>query len=160
MLTIIDADLNNPAHGKAIFDLLNHYAQDPMGGAEPLSEYCRDNLITELRKRSTIHMVLAYWGDQAAGVMTCIEGFSTFAAKPLLNVHDVAVHSAFRGKGIARAMFAHVDQLAQRLGCCKITLEVLQGNRPALALYTDVGFVQYELDPSTGGAILMQKKLM
>ncbi len=56
-------------------------------------------------------------------------------------------------------MLAHIEQLALQRGCCKITLEVLPGNTPAHALYTDVGFGSYELDPALGGAIMMQKKL-
>ncbi len=38
-------------------------------------------------------------------------------------------------------------------------LEVLQGNRIAMELYSKVGFAQYELDPASGGAIFMQKRL-
>ncbi|MCY2980931.1 MAG: hypothetical protein NTU79_19875 [Planctomycetota bacterium] len=39
------------------------------------------------------------------------------------------------------------------------TLEVLQGNRIAMELVSKVGFVQYELDPTSVGAIFMQKRL-
>jgi ribosomal protein S18 acetylase RimI-like enzyme len=159
MLNIINADLNNSQHAHAVLQLLNDYACDPMGGAEALSEFCRANLITELKKRDNIHVVLAFADGQAAGLSICIEGFSTFACQPLLNIHDLAVSIAFRGQGIARKMLAHIEQLARQRSCCKITLEVLQGNKPAHALYSDVGFAGYELDPALGGAIMMQKKL-
>gem|GEM_PF-3317822 len=38
-------------------------------------------------------------------------------------------------------------------------LEVLQGTRIAMALVSKVGFAQYELDPTSVGAIFMQKRL-
>jgi ribosomal protein S18 acetylase RimI-like enzyme len=159
MLTIINADLNNPAHGTAIVQLLNAYACDPMGGAEPLSDFCQANLVAELKKRAAIAVVLAFVDEQPAGLSICIEGFSTFACQPLLNIHDIAVVKEFRGLGIGRKMLAHIEQLALQRGCCKITLEVLPGNTPAHSLYKDVGFGSYELDPALGGAIMMQKKL-
>ncbi len=102
MLNIINADLNNPVHGTAIVHLLNAYACDPMGGAEPLSDFCQANLITELKKRATVVVVLAFVDEQPAGLSICIEGFSTFACQPLLNIHDIAVVKEFRGLGISQ----------------------------------------------------------
>jgi len=159
MLTIINADLHNEQHAHDVLTMLNSYAQDPMGGGEALSDYCQQNLINELKKRSTVRVVLAYAGDQAAGLAICIEGFSTFACKPLLNIHDFAVHPDFRGQHIGVRMMEHITQLAIELGYCKITLEVLEGNLPARQLYLKQGFATYELDPAMGGAIMMQKKL-
>jgi ribosomal protein S18 acetylase RimI-like enzyme len=104
--------------------------------------------------------VLALVDGKPAGFSICIEGFSTFACQPLLNIHDIAVNSAFRGQGIARNILAHIEQIAVQRGCCKITLEVLEGNTAAHALYADVGFAGYQLDPALGGAIMMQKKLL
>ena len=159
MLEILNADLDNPQHGEAFVSLLNDYARDPMGGGEDLSDYAKANLVNEVRKRSAIHVVLAFIDGQPAGFSTCIEGFSTFACKPLLNIHDIAVSPQFRGLGIAKKMLAHIQGLAEKSGCCKITLEVLQGNTRACLLYKSVGFSSYELDPAMGGAVLMQKKL-
>lgn len=159
MLTIINADLNNPQHAGDLVMLLNSYALDPMGGGEPLSVYTQNNLIQELQKRSTIRAILAYVDDQPAGFSICIEGFSTFACKPLLNIHDIAVLPDYRGMGIAKKLLAHIEDIAKELHCCKITLEVLEGNHLAKGIYQNVGFAGYELDPAMGGAIMMQKKL-
>lgn len=159
MLNIFKADLNDPQHGKTIVQLLDAYACDTMGGAEALSDFCKSNLIAELKKRDNVHVLLAYVDDLPAGLAICIEGFSTFACQPLLNIHDFAVESTFRGQGIARKLLDQVEQLARQRGCCKITLEVLTGNQAARALYADVGFASYELDPALGGAIMLQKKL-
>ena len=39
------------------------------------------------------------WGPGVAvGLVNCIEGFSTFACRPLVNVHDVVVRESHRGR--------------------------------------------------------------
>lgn len=140
--------------------MLNMYAMDAMGGAEALSDYARRNLIGEMKKRSTVRAVLAYVDERAAGFAICIEGFSTFACKPLLNIHDFAVHPDFRGQGIANKIMQHLTALAREQGYCKMTLEVLEGNTRAQNLYRSEGFAPYELNPEFGGAIIMQKKIV
>ena len=37
--------------------------------------------------------------DKPVGLATTFEGFSTFAAKPLINIHDIAVLPDYRGRG-------------------------------------------------------------
>jgi len=160
MLTILQADLQQVQHANDLLLMLNTYATDPMGGGEPLSDFVQKNLIAELKKRPGIRGFLAYENDLAVGFAICIEGFSTFACKPLLNIHDFGVHPAFRGQGIAKKLLRFISDFAQTEGYCKITLEVLQGNGPAHALYLDQGFTSYELNPSMGGAIMMQKKFV
>ncbi|MCU6432429.1 GNAT family N-acetyltransferase [Undibacterium sp. Jales W-56] len=159
MNTIINADLHHPQHAQDLLMLLNAYASDRMGGSDPLSAFARANLIPELQKRSNVHAVLAYVDGQAAGFSICFEGFSTFACQPLLNIHDLGVLDEFRGLGLSKLILNHIEQLAREHGCCKMTLEVLEGNHLAKGIYQSLGFAGYELDPAMGGAIMMQKKL-
>jgi GNAT superfamily N-acetyltransferase len=159
LIRIIKADLNNPQHGSAILAMLEAYACDLMGGGKSLSPYVHANLIAELRKRPSVHVLLAFDGEQPAGFANCIEGFSSFACKPLLNIHDFAVAPAYRGRGIARLLMQAVETCARELGCCKITLEVLEGNAIARSLYQTSGFAGYELDPASGKALFMQRLL-
>jgi ribosomal protein S18 acetylase RimI-like enzyme len=159
MITIQIADLNNPAHASAVVYLLNEYAKDDMGGGEPLSTYSQANLVKEMAKRPTIHVVLAFVDGKPAGLINCIEGFSTFACKPLLNIHDVVVLAEFRGRGISSLLLKKAQAIAESLGCCKLTLEVLEGNKLAQAAYIANGFAGYQLDPEMGGAMFWQKKL-
>ena len=72
-----------------------------MGGGEELSEFTKTNLAHELHKRSDTTVILAFDNETPAGIINCIEGFSTFTCKPLLNIHDVYVDTEHRGKGIA-----------------------------------------------------------
>ena len=67
-------------------------------------------------------------------------GFSTFRAKPLINIHDIAVSPAARGQGIGRLLLTRIEQDARALGCCKVTLEVRSDNARAMGLYQAVGF--------------------
>ena len=81
------------------------------------------------------------------------------AGQPLLNVHDIVVHQDFRRQGIARALLGHAEAVARQRGCCKLTLEVLEGNHGARRAYLDFGFEGYQLDPAMGQALFMEKKL-
>lgn len=161
-LTLCQADYANPRHMRALLDLLDGYARDPMGGAEPLSDFAKTNLPQALAARPNLFSVLAF--DEAAGglpvgLINCVEGFSTFACQPLVNVHDVVVLASHRGQGVAEQMLALVEQLARARGACKLTLEVLEGNAPAQKLYRRLGFDNYQLDPAMGQAQFMQKWL-
>ena len=158
-IDIIRADYANAAHAKAVISLLDTYARDPMGGSAPLAEGVRDTLIPSLAALPTAFSVLAYVGGVPAGLANCFEGFSTFACKPLINIHDVVTHPDYRGQGVGRALMAEVEDIAREKGCCKITLEVLTGNEPALRLYRELGYGDYVLDPAQGSAVFWQKKL-
>ncbi|MHB1214783.1 MAG: GNAT family N-acetyltransferase [Thiobacillus sp.] len=159
MTAIVRARYDDPAHAAALLDLLDAYARDPAGGGEPLGEFARANLVSELAARPFIFSVLAFDGDTPVGLVNAIEGFSTFACRPLVNVHDVVVAASHRGRGIAARLFAEVETIARERGACKLTLEVLDGNAPARALYHRLGFAPYRLDPAMGHAQFMQKWL-
>ncbi len=153
------ADYANPAHGAALVALLDAYAQDPMGGAHALSDFAKANLVAALAARVQAYSVLAFDGELPVGLVNCIEGFSTFACRPLVNVHDVTVLASHRGRHVAEKMLALAETIARDRGACKLTLEVLQGNVGADRLYRRVGFTNYELDPAMGQAQFMQKWL-
>lgn len=152
-------DLDDPEQAVAWLDLLDHYASDPMGGGDGLSDYAKFNLVAAMREVPGFHGALAWLDGRAVGLIDCFAGFSTFAARPLLNVHDIVVHASLRGRGIGQALLAWAEQRARQLGCCKLTLEVLSNNRRAMASYQQAGFAPYVLDPAAGHALLMQKLL-
>lgn len=159
MLEIIDADFNDPDHGRQVLAMLNEYASGPMGGNTPLPAHAQANLIRELARRPTVRALLARIDGQAAGVAIYVEGFSTFACRPLLNLHDLAVSPRFQGQGVGKALLAALEDRARQMDCCKITLEVLEGNTVAQGLYRKLGFEGCALDDATGRAMFWQKKL-
>ena len=156
---LIKADYKNEQHAKDLIMLLNAYALDEMGGAEALTAEVQENLVATMAKRSDVFTVLCYVDNEPAGIINCVEGFSTFSCKPLINIHDCGVLAKFRGLGISLKMFAEVEKIAIERGCCKLTLEVLQGNKIAQNAYKKLGFSGYELDPKLGHALFWEKKL-
>ncbi len=159
VLQIIDVDFTDPEHGRQLLAMLNEYASGPMGGNAPLPAHAQANLISELARRPTAHALLARLDGEAAGVAIYLEGFSTFACRPLLNLHDLAVAARFQGRGVGKQLLAALEDRARKMGCCKITLEVLEGNAVAQGLYRKLGFEGYALDEATGRAMFWQKKL-
>ncbi|MBH2018244.1 MAG: GNAT family N-acetyltransferase [Burkholderiales bacterium] len=158
-LRICRADYHDPVHADALVRLLDAYAQDPAGGGEALSEFAKTHLVAALAARPQAFSVLAFAGGQAVGLVNCIEGFSTFACRPLVNIHDVAVMPSHRGQRVAGQMLALAETIARERGACKLTLEVLAGNASAVRLYERVGFAGYQLDPAMGRAQFYQKWL-
>lgn len=158
-MEVIEADLGNPVHQTAVLDLIDAYSRDPMGNGGPLGAEVRHRLIPGLREHPTTIVFLAYQDGQAVGIAVCFRGYSTFAARPLINIHDLAVLDGHRGRGVGRRLLEAVAQKGRSLGCCKLTLEVLENNRRARRLYEGLGFRQATYQPEAGGALFMTKPL-
>jgi len=159
MVKIIQADLLDSEHADALVDLLDCYARDPMGGGNGLTAFARDNIARALKEIQGCNVLLAYKDENAVGLLIGFEGFSTFACKPLLNIHDLMVIPECRGEGISTMLLKEAERIALERGCCKMTLEVLEGNKAALTSYSRFGFVNYRLDPKHGKAVFLEKQL-
>ena len=159
MIDVFIADYRTPAQVNAVVSLLDNYARDPAGGGTPLAENIKQALPSALAARPQMFSVLAFDHGQPVGLVNCIESFSTFACKPLINLHDVFVLASYRGQEIVQRMFSCVEGEARARDACKLTLEVLSGNQPALRAYQREGFVSFQLDPSFGKALFLQKNL-
>jgi ribosomal protein S18 acetylase RimI-like enzyme len=151
-------NLTHPAHRAALVMLIDEYARTPEGGASALSPDVLERLPALLAQRPHYAGWLAFDQHQAVGLINCFEGVSTFRAMPLLNIHDIVVSASHRRLGIGRALLAAAEAGARARGCCKLTLEVLEGNRPAIAAYRQAGFAPYALDPTMGQAMFFEKK--
>jgi GNAT superfamily N-acetyltransferase len=157
-LTIALADYSNPRDAADVVALLDAYARDPMGGGAPLRDDVKARLPGDLAAHPQAFPLLARIEDKAVGLANCFMGYSTFAAAPLVNIHDLAVLPGYRGAGIGKALLAAVETEALKRGASKVTLEVLSGN-PARRLYAREGYGDYQLDPATGHALFWQKRL-
>lgn len=153
------ADYHDPVHARWLVDLLDEYACHPAGGGRALAAAVKAALPQALAARPQAFSVLALDDQTPVGLINCMEGFSTFACRPLVNVHDVVVSDGHRGRRVVHHMLQRVEEEARRRGACKLTLEVLSGNRPALRAYEREGFAGYELDPAFGRALFLQKPL-
>ena len=72
-------DLNDAGRAADWLELLDHYAQDPMGGGKALSAAVRADLVPRLRAHPGLHAAVLYDGATAVGLINCFTGFSTFA---------------------------------------------------------------------------------
>ena len=158
-ITISEADLAQPAHQDAIVRLINAYARDPMGNGHDLPEQVCAALIPGLQKHPTTLVFLAWHGEEAVGIAVCFVGFSTFVARPLINIHDLAVMPAYRQQGVGRLLLERVAAKGRELGCCKLTLEVRADNHPAQRLYQHVGFQHIEYGSEATRVWFLEKRL-
>ena len=156
--TIRLADLAESASQTAVVDLLNHYSMHEMGGNQPLPLEVKGRLIEGLRAHPMSRVFLAYDIDRPIGIAVCFIGFSTFKAKPLINIHDLAVYESHRGRGVGSQLIDAVIEFANSLGCCAITLEVRADN-PARKLYAKKGF-QSLGEPLAPGTNLFGKLML
>ena len=159
VLQVKRVDYLNAQDARTLVALLDAYAQDPMGGGEALAQDVKARLCDDLAARTDAASFIAWLDDAPVGLVNCIEGYSTFKAQPLMNIHDIAVLPGHRGAGVGQALLAAAEQHAKDRGCCKLTLEVLTGNGRALKSYLGFGFEPYALDPAAGQASFMQKWL-
>ena len=158
-IKIIKANYHDQQHEKDIQFLLNDYACDPMGGGQALPDDVKENIVKLLSKLTYAFSLIVYDEDKAVGLANCFEAFSTFACKPLINIHDFMVIKEYRGRGISQKMLNKIEDIARAKGCCKVTLEVLSKNESAKSAYKKFGFSDYELDPNAGTALYWQKSI-
>lgn len=158
-LRIERVDPLDARHARALLTVLDGYARDPSGGGNGLTDAVKTRLPGLLAQQPHYIGLLAFEGDRPVGLVNAFLGVSTFKAMPLLNIHDIAVEPDRRGAGIGRHLLDAAEAQARERGCCKLTLEVLEGNHTAVGLYRAVGFAAYELDPAMGAARFFEKWL-
>ena len=156
---LVVVDYQDARQGADLLEVLSAYACDIMGGGQDLPKQVKDNLLLALAQQPGAFSVLAYVNGEPAALANCFEGFSTFACAKLINIHDFAVMAKFRGQQLSQTLLDKIESIAKQRGCCKVTLEVLQGNTTAQNAYRKFGFAGYELDGQMGHALFWQKKL-
>lgn len=158
-VNIVEADLANKEHAAAVLTLVEEFATDPMGGGAELTSQARTALIPGLAAHPTTVLFLAYNDGQAIGVAVCFIGFSTFAAKSLINIHDLFVRDYARGQGVGSALIEAITQKTRAIKGCKITLEVQSNNTHAQAVYRTAGFEQAVHEEAAGTVTFLTKPL-
>jgi ribosomal protein S18 acetylase RimI-like enzyme len=146
-MRIEEANLDDPDDASAVVEIIDSYARGPGGQNAPLADHAQCNLVKGLAEHPMATVFLAFVDDRAVGVAVCVWSFSTFAGKPSVNVHDLAVLPGFQNQGIGRSLLDKVEQEARDRGCCKVTLEVHDSNSGAKRLYRNSGFESW--DPVT-----------
>jgi GNAT superfamily N-acetyltransferase len=141
------ANLSDSADAQALVEIVDSYARGPGGQNAPLSPEARASLAKGLREHPAAFALLAFDAGRAVGAAICFVGFSTFAGKPFVNLHDLAVLPSHQSRGIGGELLEAVARRARALGACKVTLEVVAANHGARRLYARCGFGPSEATP-------------
>ena len=139
---VVEGDLSNAKHQKALLILLDMYMRDPMGGSRPMPSNIEKELISELRETSNYVFFLIKKGEHYIGLANCFIGFSTFYARKLLNIHDFAIDPEYRGLGYSKLLMDEIIKYSRENKFCKVTLEVRKDNPVAKKLYKSKGFCE------------------
>jgi GNAT superfamily N-acetyltransferase len=78
------------------------------------------------------------------GLVTLLDGYSSWAAAPTLIVHDLFVMEMARGLGVGRLLLAEAARLALAEGCCRLDVNVVSWNAAAMGFYRSLGFAPQE----------------
>lgn len=92
-------------------------------------------------ERPAAEVVIAEIDGESAGFALFFHSYSTFLARPGLYLEDLFVLPAHRGRGIGRALMAHLAALALERGCGRFEWSVLDWNTPAIGFYRGLGAV-------------------
>jgi GNAT superfamily N-acetyltransferase len=85
--------------------------------------------------------VIAFVGGRPAGFALWFHNFSTFLGRRGLYLEDLFVLPEWRGRGIGRALLAHLARLAIERDCGRVEWAVLDWNEPAIGFYKGLGAV-------------------
>jgi GNAT superfamily N-acetyltransferase len=84
-------------------------------------------------------VVLAEDDGVPVGFALFFHTFSTFLGEPGLYLEDLFVVPEARGRGVGRALLAHLSRLAVERGCGRVEWAVLDWNAPAIRFYDSLG---------------------
>src|ERR1700754_2349699 len=82
---------------------------------------------------------IAQWDGKPAGFAVWYSNFSTFAGRPGIFLEDLFVRPAHRGKGIGKALLAHLAKLCVENGWSRVQWSVLDWNTPSIDFYKSIG---------------------
>jgi len=139
-LSILKVDLQDSIHVSQVIKLLNDYMNDPMGNNRPMEKSLAPKIISGLKAHSGFLGFFVMAGDQYAGLANCNINFSTFQAKPLINIHDFIVAPEFRNIGAGHFLLSGIINYALQNNFCRVNLEVREDNLVAKSLYKKLGF--------------------
>ena len=82
---------------------------------------------------------IAEWNGEGVGFAVWFFNFSTFSGRAGIYLEDLFVRPAFRGKGIGKALLAHLAKLCVDNGWSRMQWSVLDWNTPSIDFYKSLG---------------------
>jgi GNAT superfamily N-acetyltransferase len=89
--------------------------------------------------KSFAEVLLAEAKGEACGFCLFFHNYSTFLARPGLYIEDIFVKPHYRGRGVGKTLFAHMQRIARDRDCGRMEWWVLDWNQPAIDFYTGIG---------------------
>ena len=89
--------------------------------------------------RPYCEVVIAEDAEGPAGFALFFHNYSTFLAKPGIYLEDLFVLPERRGRGLGKALLAHLAKLAVERGCGRLEWSVLDWNEPSIGFYRSLG---------------------
>jgi len=89
--------------------------------------------------RPCAEVALAFMAGEPVGYALFFTSYSTFLAKPGIYLEDLFVSLAARGRGVGKALLAHVARLAVERDCGRLEWSALDWNAPAIGFYKSLG---------------------
>ena len=121
-----------------IFRLIKALAEYERLAAEVVAteELLRESLFGD---RSAIEVALARVGGETVGFAVWFPNYSTFLGRPGLYLEDLFVLPDWRGRGIGRALLAHLASVAVARRYGRMEWSVLDWNETAIRFYKGLG---------------------
>ena len=83
--------------------------------------------------------LIADYDGTPRGFALYFTSYSTWRGHHGIRLEDLYVTPAYRGKGIGKALLAHLARIAVDEGCPRLEWDVLDWNAPAIAVYERIG---------------------
>lgn len=107
-------------------------------------------------KHPLLFCEIAEWSGEGVGFAVWFFNFSTFSGRAGIYLEDLFVRPAFRGKGIGKALLAHLAKLCVENGWSRMQWSVLDWNTPSIDFYKSLGadmMDEWKLCKVTGAAL-------
>jgi GNAT superfamily N-acetyltransferase len=88
-----------------------------------------------------VYCDIAEWNGEPAGFQVWFVNFSTFSGRYGIYLEDLFVQPALRGKGIGKALLAHLAARCVQNGWSRLQWSVLDWNAPSIEFYKSLGAV-------------------
>lgn len=90
-------------------------------------------------ERPYAEVVIGEVDGEPKGFALFFHNFSTFEGKPGIYLEDLFVQPDVRGKGLGKALLAHLASLAVERDCARLEWWVLDWNTPSIEFYKSLG---------------------
>lgn len=133
----------NPADVPTILSLIRELAEYER---EPDAVVATEDDLTAalFGPKPAAEAVIAEIDGGAVGFALFFHNFSTWTGKRGLYLEDLYVTPEARGRGVGKALLAHLAGIALDRGCARFEWAVLDWNAPAIGFYDAIGAISMD----------------